>query len=371
MSLSLSDFFVLASILQGFFLGIAILIAPFFRSETNVYLGWSVIMMSLITFLGWQDFGNFWIDYAWSLMLEFLFPALLFQYFLKVLDHPYLRAWWLPLVYAPFFVFLLVDLVIDLDFVFDVYELPFSPESPGFDFFDSLEDSLALWYNIFMISWMFRLARADTRLAPLKRQWLVRFSIAMVGILAIWFLSDLVRVETSIDNPYAAIWIAISVLFWWIAYVGVYQLRILDEQTEIHHLLHRNRSVVREEPVLVAATATANNSYAPALESLMQEEELFRNPDLGRQLVAERLGISEGYVSEIMQDSVGKSFVEYVNSYRVDAAKLMLKDQSFAPYSLEAIGREAGFRSRSTFYEAFKKATGLTPGLYRKQQKPS
>jgi AraC-like DNA-binding protein len=371
MSLSLSDFFILASVLQGLFLGVAILFAPFFRSKANTYLGLSVTLMSLITFLGWQNLDIFWIDYVWSLMLEFLFPALLLLYFLHVLDHHYLKAKWLPLVYAPFVFFLLVDIFVDLDFVFNVYKLPIEEEGPAFQFFDGLEDSLSLWFNIFIMAWMFRLARADTKLNPLKRQWLLRFSVAMMGVLVVWFLSDLVQAKTGIEDPYAAIWIAMALLFWWIAYAGVYQLHILDERAEIHALLNENKPSFQPTSSPTTAPVTANMSYAPALERLMREEELFRNPNLGRQMVADKLGISEGYVSEIMQDSVGQGFVEYVNSYRIRAAKLMLEDEAFVPYSLHAIGQEAGFRSRSSFYETFKKATGLTPGAYRKQLEPS
>ena len=372
LSLSLSDFFVLVSVPQGLFLGLAILLAPFFRSKANTYLGLSILLMSLITFLGWQEFGDFWIDYVWSVMWEFLFPALLLHYFLHTLQHPYLKAWWLPLVFAPFLLFFTVDLFVDLDFIFGLYSLPFGEEHAAYQFYDGLEDALSLWYNIFMMAWMYRLARAappdfDTR----KKRWLVRFSIAMMCVLVVWFLSDLVQAETGVEDPYAAIWIAMSVLFWWIAYAGVYQLRILDERAEIHALRRESkaRTVKTEGPATAPATSAAN--YAPALEQLMRGEELFRNPDLGRQLVAERLGISEGYVSEVMRDGVGQGFVEYVNGFRVSAAKVMLEDQAFAPYSLQAIGEEAGFRSRSAFYETFKRATGLTPGAYRKRPQPS
>jgi AraC-like DNA-binding protein len=35
---------------------------------------------------------------------------------------------------------------------------------------------------------------------------------------------------------------------------------------------------------------------------------------------------------------------------------------------LEALGRRAGFRSRSAFYEAFRRLLGVTPSLYRRQR---
>ncbi|MFK8163109.1 MAG: hypothetical protein AB8H12_11655 [Lewinella sp.] len=131
MPLSLTDFFILASVLQGMFIGLAILFAPNFRSTTNSYLAGSILLMSFITFLGWQDFDIFWIDYTWSLMWELLLPPVMFTYYLQVLDHRYLKAKWYPFLYAPFAVVLIFDLIVDLDFVFDLYKLPIEEGSLG------------------------------------------------------------------------------------------------------------------------------------------------------------------------------------------------------------------------------------------------
>lgn len=369
MSLSISDFFILASVIQGISIGLAILCAPFFRSKTNNYLAGFILTLSGMTFLGWQEFDGFWPDYIWSLMWEFLVPVFLFQYFLRVLNHPYLRARWLPWLYAPFAFFLTIDLIVDFDFAFGLYQLPFPEDNPVYDFYDAFLDTLALWWNILIVTWVFRIAWNDNQAPTERRSWLVRFGIAMLVVLAIWFLSDAVQARTQIEDPFATIWIAMSLLFWWIAYTGVYQLRILEERTEIHDLLMRRvtaKQLARVDPVV-----TGKNLYTSQLSSLMTEDHLYRNPDLGRQLIANRLGISEGYVTQVLQDGLGIGFVDYVNGYRIAAAQEMLLDEAFVPFSLEAIGQEAGFKSRSAFYEAFKKATGKTPGRYRKSQKAS
>jgi hypothetical protein len=65
MSLSIADFFIIASILQGLVIGLMILIKPAYRSKANNYLGAGILLLSFICFLGWQDFGFFWLDYLW------------------------------------------------------------------------------------------------------------------------------------------------------------------------------------------------------------------------------------------------------------------------------------------------------------------
>jgi len=62
------------------------------------------------------------------------------------------------------------------------------------------------------------------------------------------------------------------------------------------------------------------------------------------------------------------NFSDFVNSFRVDKVKELLASQEFSEYTIVAIGLECGFNSKSTFYSAFKKNTGVTPVQYRSQQ---
>jgi AraC-like DNA-binding protein len=54
-----------------------------------------------------------------------------------------------------------------------------------------------------------------------------------------------------------------------------------------------------------------------------------------------------------------------VNNYRVEEAKGVLENPENDHLSIEGIGFDAGFKSRSAMYSAFKKQTGHTPGHFR------
>ena len=165
------------------------------------------------------------------------------------------------------------------------------------------------------------------------------------------------------------LWLAMAGLFWYIAYEGVYRLRVLEERTKTRKLLNKRR--LEQTTVEGGVTGQSVSAYDDHIRILMEEEELYRDPNLGRQMLADRLGVSEGYVSQIVRETTGEGFVEYINGLRIAAAKRMLSDPKFGTYALEAIGREVGFKSRSAFYETFKKATGETPGMYKKAAKAS
>jgi AraC-like DNA-binding protein len=71
-------------------------------------------------------------------------------------------------------------------------------------------------------------------------------------------------------------------------------------------------------------------------------------------------------ISAFVNQHIGENFNDFVNRYRVNHLIGMYEnDQSIAQrLTLEALGKKAGFGSRSTFISAFKKVTGQTPSAY-------
>jgi len=110
------------------------------------------------------------------------------------------------------------------------------------------------------------------------------------------------------------------------------------------------------------AKLLANN-----LEYLMESKNLYRDANLKLQDVAKELNMIPHRLSQLLNDNLNKSFTNYINSYRIDEAKKLIKNNS--NFTLEAIGYECGFNSKSTFYTAFKKHSGLTPSQYKSKNK--
>ena len=101
------------------------------------------------------------------------------------------------------------------------------------------------------------------------------------------------------------------------------------------------------------------------LSSLMQTKVLFKNPDVKLKNIADELNVSKHHLSQLLNDNLGKSFAQYINELRTEEAKQLLVENN--QFTLEAIGFEAGFSSKSTFYATFKKIVGQTPAEYKKQ----
>ncbi len=80
--------------------------------------------------------------------------------------------------------------------------------------------------------------------------------------------------------------------------------------------------------------------------------------------MSEKLNIPKHHLTEVLNNTLGKNFFQFVNEYRVAAVKKQL-DKPNNLYSIEAIGYECGFNSKSTFFSVFKTLTGQTPKNYR------
>ncbi|NAS10771.1 helix-turn-helix domain-containing protein [Poritiphilus flavus] len=111
-------------------------------------------------------------------------------------------------------------------------------------------------------------------------------------------------------------------------------------------------------------TETQRTGYADKLTRKMEAEELYLNPDLSVSEVAETLNITSKELSQTINQSFGQHFFDFVNSYRIAAAKKLLKDP-LNKMTIQEIMYAVGFSSKSSFNTVFKKSTHSTPTQYR------
>lgn len=102
-----------------------------------------------------------------------------------------------------------------------------------------------------------------------------------------------------------------------------------------------------------------------ALLSLMTRERPYRDPDLTLPNLAERLNTTPHKLSEVLNAEIGQTFYDFVNSYRVDDVRRRLAKAESKQVNVLTLAMDAGFASKSTFNQVFKKQTGQTPTAYR------
>jgi AraC-like DNA-binding protein len=97
----------------------------------------------------------------------------------------------------------------------------------------------------------------------------------------------------------------------------------------------------------------------------MKEQKPFTDGELSLQKLAESLSIPPHHLSQIINERLGQTFSDFINSYRVEEAKQRLLDPRFKHLSLLGIAVDVGFNSKSSFNAVFKKHTNMTPSEFR------
>ncbi|WP_299365974.1 AraC family transcriptional regulator [Winogradskyella sp.] len=186
--------------------------------------------------------------------------------------------------------------------------------------------------------------------------WANRFTIGFTVFALIWLLHLIPYIIPNLSDDLLSyvgwypVYMPLMVLIYWLGINGY-----------IISFKHRRKS--RKElqlPVkLVEDTSTA-------LEKAMIVDRLFLNPTLKLDDMVNHLNIPQKVISSVLNQHIGKSFNEFVNTYRVEEFKLRLLNEDSKDLTITGIAFECGFNSQATFQRTFKLLTNLSPKEYQK-----
>ena len=104
------------------------------------------------------------------------------------------------------------------------------------------------------------------------------------------------------------------------------------------------------------------------LLAYFESEKPYLNSELAIGDIAGKLKVPRHVLTEVLNSAIGKNFYQFVNEYRVEAVKKKLTDPKLRNLSIEAIGFECGFNSKSTFFSVFKSLAGMTPAQFQNSE---
>jgi AraC-like DNA-binding protein len=103
--------------------------------------------------------------------------------------------------------------------------------------------------------------------------------------------------------------------------------------------------------------------YLHKLEGLMTMEKPYLDPDLTLGRLARELSMPRNLLSELINRYLGMSFPDYINSRRIGEARRLLSERT-RPITILQVAYDAGFNSKSVFYENFRELVGTSPTDY-------
>lgn len=116
-----------------------------------------------------------------------------------------------------------------------------------------------------------------------------------------------------------------------------------------------------------APESVEDKKYIQKLFYLLEDEKVYKDPNLTIKLLASKLLISPRSLSRIINNQLNTNFYEFINEYRIKEAQQMLSAPVNHQESILEIAYEVGYNSKSAFNRAFKNFTGMTPSEFRKR----
>ena len=108
------------------------------------------------------------------------------------------------------------------------------------------------------------------------------------------------------------------------------------------------------------------NKQIESLKDFMISNEPYLDSSLTIQDLAEQVKMPVKDLSALINLYMNKHFFDFINEYRIEKAKEILKDSSQKDLTILEILYQVGFNSKSSFSTSFKKHTGKTPTEFRK-----
>ena len=109
--------------------------------------------------------------------------------------------------------------------------------------------------------------------------------------------------------------------------------------------------------------------YKVTLESFIESEKPYLKKKYSIREFAIDCNIPVHHLSIVINGEYGCNYTDFINSYRINYIIAHRYDEKLSSFSFEGLSSEAGFNSRNSFLNAFKKVTGQTPSDYFTQKK--
>ncbi len=192
-------------------------------------------------------------------------------------------------------------------------------------------------------------------------KWTRYLVIVYAAWIALWLLENISPYNNYIDAVYD----------FFVATIVAITAYSMIRHAQTLAVMERNLSTA-DEPTEAPAEAIAApdkpngqpSSFDKRFEALFAEDKIYLNPILTIDELARALGSNRTYTSNYINQNLGTSFYNYVNSWRVRHAARLLQDSELA---IEEVAGQSGFNSITSFRKYFRNVFGCSASEYKKR----
>jgi AraC-like DNA-binding protein len=375
LNINIYNIIIICGSIQGLLFGFAVLFSEKYKSSSNFYLAQVILFLSLNNLFYWfaDTRLGFRYQYFYNLYIPWILLVLPYYYFfVSYFLGKKVSFQKKAILKLPFVISLIIHAVLSIDAVL-LGNLLETPNAFTKVFYIG-EEYVAALFTFGVIYKVFRLLKKYEKQPSVyslhtlrtKTGWLRKILYLGILICSIWLILvfyNHINAQNffSNDGKYF-LWGTTSILIYWMGYLGIY-----------HNGIFRQRKIIRDTILSeIKDTSTSlksklSSSKFEEIDSYIKNEKLFLDPNLSLASLEDDLKLSEGYISQLINNFSGGNFSSYINNLRIEQSKRFLQNNEYEKYTIVSIALESGFNSKSAFYLAFKKATGISPTEYKKK----
>jgi AraC-like DNA-binding protein len=261
-------------------------------------------------------------------LIEFGFLFLLF-----LLPPKLARTWWSSINEIIDFVYGVFLNIYSLMYLIATIVVVKKFEKKSLNFYSNTQKKLLRWIlfttSILIIVYLYQLSTAYFVINDISRNTILLFD----SLLAVIFI-------------------------YWVSIAGIRQITLGFASLE-----------VADEPNSENEKSDVTSAEYEKLTEAIRHDKIFANPDLTITDLAAQLKIPAKRLSKMINQFGKMNFNRFINELRVEEAKNLLVNPKNDHLTIEGIGYQAGFKSKTVFNTFFKSTVGITPSAYKKNNR--
>ncbi len=189
----------------------------------------------------------------------------------------------------------------------------------------------------------------------IELRWLERLIYSLFAVLIIYFIDNFGNFSSySLIEPALVLWIFF------------FYLLNLEFFNTSKNIIDTTKTI--EEASTFEKKVTILPKDIIEFETQVNEKQLYLELDLTLSELSRVCNLPKYQITAILNQGLQTTFYDYINTKRIEYAKKLLLDTTYQGNVLD-VSLDCGFKSRSAFYNAFKKYLNMTPLEYMKQNR--
>lgn len=192
---------------------------------------------------------------------------------------------------------------------------------------------------------------------------IILWILTLITVLLYGFADTIYGDIGTIYVEYIYLPLVLVTIFIYIIYYAFNEHAIFSKQEYLEHLSKSVPNIELQNSKLVNnVNAEIDSELNKQIHAIIDSEELYKNPEINISELAERLNLPTYRLTNCLKQH-DTTFYELIREKRVNKAKELISDPTY-PFTIEAVAYEVGFKSRASFYRAFKKYENSDPSTF-------